>query len=389
MPSCMLRFAKNRTLHHSSFLKKFLKGGHVRIGFTYDLRSQYRALGYSDEVTAEMDHEETIAAITEAIAACGHDVVQIGHARHLIDKLAAGDRFDLVFNICEGLSGISREAQVPAILDAFAIPYTFSDPLTMCVCLHKGLTKSLLRDAGIPTTDFWSVETLDDLRRVHTTYPAFAKPMAEGTGKGISSDSKVADATQLSKLCSRLLSDFSQPVLVEPYLPGREFTVSILGRAARAEALGTLEIALRPGAEPDAYGYANKERCEELVDYIYRDDSDPQVAQAERTALAAWRVLGCCDAGRVDLRCDADGVPHVLEINPLPGLHPSHSDLPMTCSALGITYQSLIARIIDNACERAASQSQNSQRSQPRRPHLASQPKGTAHSQTSGANQSL
>lgn len=355
----------------------------MRIGFTYDLRSQYRAAGFSDEATAEMDHEETIAAISEAISQCGHQVVPIGHARDLVDKLAAGERPDLVFNICEGLAGYSREAQVPAILDAYDIPYTFSDPLTMCVCLHKGMTKSLLREAGIATSDFWTVETLDDLRRVPTSYPAFAKPIAEGTGKGISSASKVSDAAELGDMCARLLSEFAQPVLVEPYLPGREFTVSIVGCGTAAETLGSLEIVLRPAADPVAYGYANKERCEEMVDYIYRDDSDSQVAVAERTALAAWRALGCRDAGRVDLRCDSDGVPHVLEINPLPGLHPTHSDLPMTCAALGIPYQSLIARIIDSAWQRASDQQSRSvKRVQPRRPHMVAQVTGDARTQT-------
>lgn len=353
------------------------KGDHVRIGLTYDLRSQYSAAGFSDEATAEMDQEGTIEAIAAAIEAADHEVVLIGHAANLIDKLAAGERPDLVFNICEGVAGCSREAQVPAMLDVYSIPYTFSDPLVMCVCLHKGMTKALLRDAGIPTTDFWTVETLDDLRRVHTTYPAFAKPIAEGTGKGISSQSKVADASQLSQACARLLSQFAQPVIVEPYLPGREFTVSVIGNGQRAEALGTLEIVLRAGADPDVYGYANKERCEEVVDYQFRDGSEAVVAQAQRTALAAWRAVGCRDAGRVDLRCDGEGVPHVMEINPLPGLHPTHSDLPMTAAALGMPYEALIARIIECACQRVNSESPAQRRSIARRPHLVHQRDGS------------
>lgn len=349
--------------------QNFHRVDYVRIGLTYDLRSQYRAEGYSDEATAEMDQEQTIESLASAIEAAGHQVVRIGHVRHLIDKLAAGERPDLVFNICEGLAGYSREAQVPALLDAMNIPYTFSDPLVMCVCLHKGWTKSLLREAGIATSDSWTVESLDGLRRVQASYPAFVKPIAEGTGKGISSASKVTDAAQLSERCSELLSRFGQPVLVEPYLPGREFTVSILGSGAEAEALGTLEIVLRPEADPGVYGYANKERCEELVDYLHRDESDKQVAQAQRTAVAAWRALGCRDAGRVDLRCDADGVPQVMEINPLPGLHPTHSDLPTTAAAVGMPYQTLIGRIIQSALAR--SEAAAGQRQQPRRPHMA------------------
>ena len=133
-------------------------------------------------------------------------------------------------------------------------------------------------------------------------------------------------------------------------MPGRELTVGIIGTGEAAEVLGTLEIVLRAQAEQGVYSYTNKENSEELVDYPLVDARrDATVAEAERVALAAWRALDCRDGGRVDLRCDADGRPQFLEVNPLAGLHPSHSDLPMLCTALGIPYVELIRRIVDSA----------------------------------------
>ncbi len=253
-----------------------------------------------------------------------------------------GDRWDLVFNIAEGLRGIGREAQVPAILDVYGIPYTFSDPLVMALTLHKGMTKRVLRDGGLPTPAFTEVAAAGDLDGLHLPFPLFAKPLAEGTGKGIDGNSIIRSAEELRERCVFLLARYLQPVLVERYLPGREFTVGIAGTGPRAEVLGTLEVVLLDAAEPGAYGYENKERCEELVEYRPTDADDPQVMASEALALAAWQLLGCRDAGRIDLRADEQGVPQLMELNPLAGLHPEHSDLPMIATAVGMAYDDLI-----------------------------------------------
>jgi len=324
-----------------------------RIGLTYDLRPEYLAAGYSEEETAELDRPETIDAIAQAIEGLGHQVDRIGSARRLVERLAAGDRWDLVFNFAEGIAGRARESQVPCILDVFGIAYTFSDPLVMAICLDKWLAKLVLQHAGLPTPDFALIERPEQVATVRMGFPLFVKPAAEGTGKGISPASIVQDPASLLARCEELLSRFGQPVLVEIYLPGREFTVGLVGTGAQARVLGTLEIRLRPTAEPNVYSYQNKEYCEERVDYVFvRPEEDPVVAEAERIALAAWRVLGCRDAGRLDLRCDAQGRPQFLEANPLAGLHPTHSDLPMICTARGIRYEQLIGWIIESAAQR-------------------------------------
>ncbi len=326
----------------------------MHIGLTYDLRAEYLAAGYTAEETAEFDRPDTIEAIEAALEFLGHRTDRIGNVRQLVQRLAAGDRWDLVLNIAEGLHGLAREAQVPALLDAYQIPYTFSDPLVTAVCLHKGLTKLVVRQAGIPTPDFVVVERVEDVSRVKLPYPLFAKPVAEGTGKGIDARSKICHPAALETVCAELLGRFGQPVLVETFLPGREMTVGLWGTGPSAEVIGTLEIQLRPSAEPEVYSYANKEACEERVEYRLVDaKEDAAVREAERLALAAWRALGCRDAGRVDLRCDASGQPQFMEVNPLAGLHPQHSDLPMLCTARGIPYVRLVERIVESAWERA------------------------------------
>src|SRR5687768_9851913 len=126
----------------------------MKIGLTYDLRQEYLAAGYSEIETAEFDRPDTIDGIDNALRELGHETDRIGHVRQLVERLASGDRWDLVFNICEGMYGRGREAQVPALLDAYDIPYTFSDPLVMALSLDKGLTKTVVRSAGIATPDF-------------------------------------------------------------------------------------------------------------------------------------------------------------------------------------------------------------------------------------------
>src|SRR5438093_12145442 len=126
----------------------------MHIGLTYDLRPEYLAAGFTEDETAEFDRADTVEHIESALRELGHTTDRIGHARQLIARLAKGDDWDLVFNIAEGLSGISREAQVPAILDVYGIAYTFSDPLVMALTLHKGLTKTIVAASGITTPKF-------------------------------------------------------------------------------------------------------------------------------------------------------------------------------------------------------------------------------------------
>jgi D-alanine-D-alanine ligase len=320
------------------------------VGITYDLRQDYLAAGYSEEETAEFDREDTIHAIEQTLNDLGYETDRIGNIKDLAVRLVAGDRWDLVFNIAEGLRGFGREAQVPALLDAYDIPYTFSDPLVLCLTLHKAMTKHVVRQLGIPTPDFFVVEKMSDIAMVDIPFPVFAKPVAEGTGKGITASSKITNQSQLISVCTESLFTYKQPILIESFLPGREFTVGILGTGKDAEAIGVMEVILREVAEPDVYSYLNKERCEELVEY--RPAKDSMAEEASEIALAVWRGIGCRDAGRIDIRADADGMPNFMEVNPLAGLHPQHSDLCIIASMVGMSYRDLMEAILRSAIAR-------------------------------------
>jgi D-alanine-D-alanine ligase len=325
----------------------------MRIGVTYDLKADYLALGYSEEDTAEFDSEITIDAICAALARMGHEAVRIGSVRKLAARLVAGERWDAVFNFCEGLKGLAREAQAPALLDAYDIPYVFSDPLTLALSLDKGMAKRVVRDQGVPTADFAVIETLADADAVALPYPLFLKPVAEGSGKGVNEHSKVDDIAALKRVAAELLARFDQPVLVETFLSGREFTVGITGTGADAEVLGVTEIVPMTNYVGPGYGFANKaEGWEDKVDI--RPASPAEAASAGRVALAAWRALRCRDGGRVDIRCDGTGAPHFVEVNPLAGLRPEHSDLCFIAKFAGLSYQDLIEKIMASFFKRHA-----------------------------------
>lgn len=322
----------------------------MRLWLTYDLRADYLAAGYGEEETAEFDSEVTIAGLAAALRGLGYDVERIGNVRALTKALAAGARPDLVFNICEGLSGVAREAQVPALLEAFAIPYTFSDPLTLALAHDKAMAKRIAAAAGVPTAPFAVLEDAKGADALDLPFPLFVKPVAEGSGKGIGPANRVETRADLAAVAAHLLDRFRQPVLVETFLPGREFTVGLTGTGADARVLGVIEICPQPGASAHAYGYLNKEEFETRIDYRPADDAEAQAAGA--VALSAYRALRCRDAGRADIRSDAAGQPHFIELNPLAGLNPQRSDLVFIARFAGLAYEALIARIMAAATAR-------------------------------------
>lgn len=325
-----------------------------KIGIVYDLRKDYLAEGFSEEDVAEFDSEVTIEALRETITSLGFDAHPVGNLRALCARLVARERWDLVFNISEGLYGRSREAQVPCLLEAYGIPYTFSDPLVCAVTLDKAVAKRLVRDAGLNTPAFHVVRTPEDLAGdLHLRYPLFVKPIAEGTGKGITQASRITSADELGNACLTILRTLEEPALVEEFLPGREFTVGILGTGAHARVLGTMEIEMLPAVGGLVYSFETKERCDELVRY-HNPPRDALRQAVEKLALDCYRTLECRDVGRVDIRVDDTGRPSFMEVNPLPGLNPNHSDLPMIATQEGMSYRDLIGAILDSALTRAA-----------------------------------
>ncbi|MBU6235803.1 MAG: D-alanine--D-alanine ligase [Alphaproteobacteria bacterium] len=318
------------------------------IGFAYDLIDDYLAQGYSAEQAAEFDSPITIDCIQKALEANGHTVERIGGIKALAAALVAGKRWDLVFNITEGMFGLGREAQVPALLDAYQIPYTFSPTEVMVITMDKGMAKRIVRDAGVTTTGFAIVNNAVEAKAVTLPYPLFVKPLADGTSKGVSEKSVVRSEAELIERCREVNENFGQPALVETFLSGREFTVGILGGGETARVVGVMEITFAPEGDQSCYSYRNKVDAHDILTVV--DDADSRRAGA--LGLAAWRVLGCCDGGRIDVRLDEKGVPHFIEANPLAGLRPDYSEFPVLAKQAGIAYEKLIGTIVEEAAKR-------------------------------------
>jgi D-alanine-D-alanine ligase len=323
----------------------------LRLGLVYDCKEEYLAAGASPHEVMEFDSRETIDALAASLGSLGHAVCRIGRGVDLARRLAAGERWNLVFNIAEGVAGRSREAQVPALCELFGQPYTFSDPLTCALTLDKPLAKRVVRDHGLPTAPFAVIAEAAEAARVELAPPLFVKPAAEGSSKGISARSKVLSRADLAAAAEELLAAFRQPLLVEPFLPGRELTVGVVGNGDQARPVAVMEVSIVAGEDREAYTALVKGDFEARVAY-HLLDGEPLGVKAREVALGAYRALGCRDAARIDLRCDADGEPQFLEANPLPGLNPKSGDLPIMSRLAGVSHAELLGRIVDAARER-------------------------------------
>jgi len=339
----------------------------MRIGLAYNEKPD-RAPGSLDDPPStrdayvEWDEPSTIEAVEQALSLFG-SVVRLEADARFPQQLAL-TRPDLVFNMAEGLRGVNRESHVPAICEYLGVPYTGSDPLTLGLALHKGRGKEVLAYRGVPTAPFIVVDRPRDLDRVDLRFPLFVKPVAEGSSKGIFVDSCCHDASQLRERVRYLLEEYAQPVLVESYLPGPEFTVAILGNGPEARCLPVVGLdfsALPDGAAP-VYGFEAKWVWDTTERPLAIFQCPAQIPAAltreiERVALDAYHALGCRDWCRVDVRVDRFSVPNVVELNPLPGIIPDpamNSCFPKAARTAGLSYEGLIQEVARIAWRRIA-----------------------------------
>jgi D-alanine-D-alanine ligase len=322
----------------------------MRVGFTFDAVEDYEPCADGPhDYYGELESEESVGAIELSLTRLSYEVIRLGHLRKLLRFVLDGGLVDIVFNFSEGIYGRSREAQVPAILEAFRIPYVGSDPLTLALCLDKAMTKRLWRLEGLPTADFCVITSAADLERALAgplDFPLFVKPAWDGSSKGIDSESVVASPAALAVKVRQLLACYQQPVLVETYLPGPEYTVGLLGNGDQAWTLGAVQIA-------DAVtGFKEKKHWHEQT-FLPVPGSQLRQEMLE-LARHAYLAVECRDLGRVDMRLDAAGRLQLLEINPLPGLRTTASALPAIARQAGLDYDQLIAAIMRSALTRLA-----------------------------------
>lgn len=320
------------------------------IGICYTLKTDVPArLDAPDDALEEYDSEQTIDAIQRALEEDGHSVRRLGYGRAFLEGVLER-RPALVFNVAEGVGSRSREAHVPAVLEMLGIPFTHSDPLTLSAAQDKAVAKRIVASFGCATPAFQVIERPEDLDDVRLRYPLFAKPLCEGSSMGVHQDSRVEGPEELRERVAGLLEGYRQPVLVEEFCPGAEFTTAILGTGAGARVLGTRGVR-RSQVAQDRFVYSLEiKRNDGLQAPDALGDYAPGlVEEVESLALRSYRALGCRDVGRVDVRVDAAGVPRFLELNALPGLAPGWSDLSLIAAARGMDHASLIRAITGHA----------------------------------------
>jgi D-alanine-D-alanine ligase len=328
----------------------------MKIGLAYDLKDAITSESHGPEdALEEYDSPETVEALTLAVESLGHSVIKLGGGKEFISNILE-EAVDFVFNISEGLGNFrSREAQVPAVLEMLGIPYSGSDPQCLAVCLDKPLTKTLVSSAGVRTPKWCVVKDDRQLKAAISSdlpLPAFIKPVYEGSSKGIRLASKVESLTQVRELTARLLEQYQQPVMIEEFIGGDEVTVGMLGNNPPA-VLGVMRVLPKNKNTNFIYSLEIKRDWEQLVDYECPARLESGINQEiAYLSIKVFEELGCRDFARLDFKLAAKGVPYFLEINPLAGLNPKSSDLPIMAYKLGWTYQSLIDAILNTALQR-------------------------------------
>lgn len=325
-------------------------------GFTYDAKSDYALLPDDPpDKYAEFDSDKTINEIATALESSGNKIVRIGHGKNLVSRILAGEKWDIIFNICEGLKGRCREAQVPAILELYEIPYVGSDPLTMALTLDKALAKEIVRYHGLLTSNFICIKSLDELspKNFKLHFPLIVKPSQEGTSKGLSKESFVRNFTQMKKRAEWLFKTYQQPVIIEEFIVGYEFTVAIVGND-EPEVLPPVQVAIKGETDlgEEFYTHARVESTD--IKYICPAEIDKQLEKKIcDLAVATYKVLGCRDLSRIDIRVDYNANPYFLECNPLPNLG-SIDVFPLVAKATNRTYNELICDILNAGLKRYA-----------------------------------
>ncbi|MBM4013859.1 MAG: D-alanine--D-alanine ligase [Planctomycetes bacterium] len=324
------------------------------IGLAFDLKSDFVApAGAPDDLLEEYDSERTIAAIEAALSRRGHRVRRMGGGKRFLAELLAAPP-ELVFNVAEGRGSRSREAHIPAVCEMVGVPCTHSDPATLALALDKALCKRVAAAAGVAVARDRVVRSVAELAGLELRFPCIAKPLHEGSSIGVRASSRSDDATALAREVGRIVGDYAQPALVEEFLTGPEFTVGVLGHGAQARVLAVMEIRPKDDRTADfVYSVELKRVWPDHVEYHVPPRRPPELlAAVERVALGAYRALECRDIGRVDVRLDAAGVAHFIELNPLPGISPGWSDLCILAEKSGVDHDALIGAILDQALAR-------------------------------------
>ena len=326
----------------------------LKIGFTYNAKADYKLkTGESKEKIAEFDSEETLSEIEYSLKTSGHVIERIGNVNSLLKKLTQGKRWDIVFNIAEGIKGRNRESQVPVILELFNIPYTGSDALTMGITLDKAVAKVIVSHYGILTPEFMKIEDVSQLseKKFHLKYPVIIKPSEEGTSKGIDTKSIAHDFEHVKKRTKWLVEKYKQPALIEEFIIGSEFTVAVIENDPPL-VLPPVQITINNKTFLGENFYKHSCVFDDSIKYVCPAEIPESLDKKLREiSLNSYKAIGIKDLGRFDFRVDKRNNPYFLECNPLPNLG-LIDVFPLVAKATDITYEEIICKILNSAIKR-------------------------------------
>ena len=312
-----------------------------------------------NEFEVEYDPPHTIELIKYGIEATGHEYVFVEADENYAENIKK-TKPDIVFNRAEGLLGDSRESHVPAILEMLNIPYVGSNVLTTAIGLNKAWTKKVLVYHNVSTPNFFVCQDLQEAEKINKGFPYILKPNEEGSSIGITEENLVHNKTQLYNKLKQMIEEYQQPILVEQFIEGREFSTGLLGRPGQdPEVLSILEIDFSKFPEVGGvYGQRAKTVLDSLDHYICPAQIPQEMKKTlEEASLNIWYALEVKDFARIDFRMNNEGKLFFLEINPLPGMDfdTEENDLsfyPYMAMKSGYSYDELIRRLLESACSR-------------------------------------
>jgi len=322
------------------------------VGLTFDLKTDYQfKKGDPADANAEFDHPSTIGVIAKAIESQGYKVKRIGNVASVLEKIGSLN-VDIVFNISEGLSGRNRESQVPVLLEMAGIPFVGSDALTLSLTLDKVMAKKIFIAEKVPTPKFFEIKSVDNLVDTdHLKFPLIVKPRFEGSSKGLSENSRVETKEELAKQAAYVIKTYKQPVLVEEFISGQEFTVAVVGNDP-SEVLPVVQIKIDGRLKLNDKFYTFARITSDRLQYTCPARISQELKnKISQLALKAYNAVECRDFGRIDFRVDNDGNPYVLEINPLPSLS-TEDVFPLVAKEIGLTYEQMVGKILHCALKR-------------------------------------
>lgn len=337
----------------------------MNIAFTFNVKHNYPSIDLKKQNDLEFDSPKVINTISKTLMELGHKVYKIEADDSAYLKLKKlKNKIDLVFNIAEGLGGDARESQIPMFCEVLEIPYTHSSPSTHAITLDKQFTKWVLQGAGVVKIPESQTITNKDYKiDKNLKFPLIVKPNKEGSSKGILDKNVVRNDSDLKERIKFISEDFTKEIIVEEYIEGREFTVSVLGNNGETRVLPIIEQTFdflpngmnRIASLELKYLYEwDTKKIEDICVCPAKIDSDLRV-EIENISKEICKVLDVRDAARIDYRLDEKGNLYFLEINTLPGINPDKeapSYYVISARVGGLDFKELLRQILYSASTR-------------------------------------